>query len=154
MIAFLEILTVLYLISFIFVFYSFMGNKNQEMNQMLGVTKGDVYGIFFIFPFVAIGIFILELLNAISFLFTKKLFFQQPFFGKLKTKIKEKTEKEKEKRKGRLKALENDFKNIKQQFYILKTNNQLTEEQEKLFKSKLSEIQKEIQKERKIIEQL
>ena len=133
MIAFLEILTVLYLISFIFVFYSFMGNKNQEMNQMFGVTKGDVYGIFFIFPFVAIGIFILELLNAISFLFTKKLFFQQPFFEKFKQNLKVKAEKEKEKRKK---------------------HNQLTEEQEKLFKSKLNEIQKEIQKQRKIIEQL
>lgn len=154
MIAFLEILTVLYLISFIFVFYSFMGNKNQEMNQMFGVTKGDVYGIFFIFPFVAIGIFILELLNAISFLFTKKLFFQQPFFEKFKQNLKVKAEKEKEKRKKHIKALENDFKNIKQQFYILKTNNQLTAEQEKLFKSKLNEIQKEIQKQRKIIEQL
>lgn len=154
MIAFLNILTVLYLMSFIFVFYFFLGGKNQEVNSLLGIKKGDVYGIFFIFPFMAIGIFILELLNSISYLFTKKLFFQQSFFSNLKEKISNKAEQERERRKKRLESLEQDFKNIKQQFYTLKMSGSLTTDQEKLFKLKLREIQNEIKKEQKIIEQL
>jgi len=124
------------------------------MNEVFGIKKGDVYGVFFTFPFIAIGIFIIELLNSISYFFTKKLFLEHEIFKKLKDNMKIKIEKEKEKRIDRIKTLEKDFKNIQQQFHIMKQTSVLSENQEKTFKNKLEELQNEINKEKKIIDKL
>jgi hypothetical protein len=140
--------------SFIFTYALFINSKNKEMNEVFGIKKGDVYGVFFTFPFIAIGIFIIELLNSISYFFTKKLFLEHEIFKKLKDNMKIKIEKEKEKRIDRIKTLEKDFKNIQQQFHIMKQTSVLSENQEKTFKNKLEELQNEINKEKKIIDKL
>ena len=154
MVSILNIFSILYLMSFIFTYALFINSKNKEMNEVFGIKKGDVYGVFFTFPFIAIGIFIIELLNSISYFFTKKLFLEHEIFKKLKDNMKIKIEKEKEKRIDRIKTLEKDFKNIQQQFHIMKQTSVLSENQEKTFKNKLEELQNEINKEKKIIDKL
>ena len=154
MISFLNIMTVLYLFSFVFVFQFFLGEKNSEMNSMMGINKSQIYGVFFVFPFMAIGIFFLELLNSISFLFTKKLITEQKFFVNIRESMEKNKAAEKEKREKNISKLKSELNEVTNKFLNLKLEEKLTKEEEEIIIEKIKIIRKKIAQEKIIVDTL
>lgn len=73
MISFLNILTVLYLISFVLIYDLTLDEEKKEILSFIGLGKKELKIMFFTFPFVMLGIFVKEMFNVFMFLIFEKI---------------------------------------------------------------------------------